>query len=93
MTGLDSKRQVGAFTPRTQRTTCDTRRRPAGGWRRVAARRGSGYWNRVANNDGVVTDENLFDEKANDTLAFRNVQRLRRRTQALHERLECFNCS
>src|SRR5271165_2247986 len=85
--------QGGVITPRTQRITCDTRRRPAGVWRRVAARRGSGYGNRVANNDGVVTDEYLFDEQSHDTLALRNVQRLRRRTQALHERLKCFGQS
>ena len=42
----------------------------------------------MADGDGVVTDENLFHEKSNDTLALRNVQRLRRRAHARHERRE-----
>jgi leucyl aminopeptidase (aminopeptidase T) len=36
----------------------------------------------VADDDGVVTDENLFDEKAHDTLALGDVQRLGRGMQA-----------
>jgi hypothetical protein len=42
----------------------------------------------VADRNGVVTDENLLHEKSNDTLALRNVQRLRRRAHKRHERRE-----
>jgi hypothetical protein len=42
----------------------------------------------VADGNGVVTDENLFHEKSNDTLALRNVQRSRRRAHTRHERRE-----
>jgi hypothetical protein len=35
----------------------------------------------VANNDCVVTDQNLFDQEPNDPLAFLNVQMFCRGTQ------------
>ena len=81
--------QGGSITPLTQNITSAIRRRStAGRWRRVIARRRSRYRDGVADGNGVVTDENLFHEKSNDTLALRNVQRLRRRAHARHERRE-----
>jgi hypothetical protein len=80
--------QGGVITPLTQKRTFPAARCEALGARTWFAARGrSGrYWDRVADGDCVVTDENLFDEKANDTLAFRHVQRLCRGMQPSHER-------
>jgi group II intron reverse transcriptase/maturase len=66
--------QGGVITPLTQTITCATRRRSAAGaGRRVLIRRGRRYGNRVADGDGVITDEHLFDKKSNDTLTLGDV--------------------
>src|SRR5882672_6064040 len=78
----------GLITPLTQKRTFSAARCRAFTARACLAVRGrSGwYWDRVADGDRVVTDENLFDQKPNDTLAFRHVERLRRGAQPSHER-------
>jgi RNA-directed DNA polymerase len=81
--------QGSPITPLTQKITSVIRRRDtSGSWRCVIARRRGRYRYGVADGNGVVTDENLFHEKSNDTLALHNVQRLRRRAHARHERRE-----
>src|ERR1039458_4955678 len=83
--------QGGPTTPLTQKITCAAARRGVvGSWRCVVSRGSRGYRDRVADDDGVVTDENLFDEQSDNTLTLDNVQRLRRGTQSRHERRQCF---
>jgi len=74
--------QGGPLTPRTQKVTCvvDRRKATGGGWCAIACGRGR-YRDRVANDDRVVTDEDLFDQESNDTLAFSHVQGLGRGAQ------------
>src|ERR1022692_686512 len=83
--------QGAPATPLTQKITCAAaRRRVVGSWRCFVSRGSRGYRDRVADDDGVVTDENLFDEQSDNTLTLDNVQRLRRGTQSRHERRQCF---
>ena len=86
--------QGSVITPLTQKRTCATSRRwVTESWRCVVSRRSSRYGDRMADDDGVVIDENLFDEQSNDTLTLNNVQRLSRRVQSVHERRKCFGQS
>src|SRR5208337_3632776 len=60
--------QGGPLTPLTQKITSVSRRRnTSGSRRRVIDRRRGWYRYGVADGNGVVTDQNLFDEKSNDT--------------------------
>jgi hypothetical protein len=84
----------GLFTPRTQKVILV----PGGtsilrwGWRRVAGAWSRGVdWDRVADDDGIVGDQNFLDQQANDALAFMDVKRLSTRAQAREKGRQAFS--
>jgi hypothetical protein len=81
--------QGGPMTPRTQKVTCPGRRpNHTGIRRRHSGRCGAGRPDRqrAANGDGVVTDQNLFDQQAQDLLALPYIECLGPRAQLTAKR-------
>ena len=81
--------QGGVVTPRTQKITCPGRRpNHTGIRRRHWGRCGAGRPDRqrVANGDGIVTDQNLLDQQAQDLLTLSDIECLGPRTQLAAKR-------
>src|SRR5712692_3879702 len=77
--------QGGPITPLTQKVTLAVW--PT--WRRTAVLWGARWdWDTVANGDGVVSHQDVFDYESYDSLALRDVQRLGSTAQAGEERRE-----
>src|SRR6266852_1022632 len=75
----------GLLTPLTQKVTLAVW--PT--WRRTAVLWGARWdWDTVANGDGVVSHQDVFDYESYDSLALRDVQRLGSTAQAGEERRE-----
>jgi RNA-directed DNA polymerase len=90
--GRDNDRgtpQGGVMSPRTQKITCPGRRpNHTGIRRRHSCRSGAGRPDRqrVANGDGIVTDQNLLDQQAQDLLALPYIECLGSRAQLAAKR-------
>ena len=73
----------GARTPRTQKITLASCGAVGAiwGWQAAIIRRYRGNGNAVTNDNGVITDEHLFDDEAHDALAFGDLERVGGATQ------------
>src|SRR6266446_6294636 len=77
--------QGGVVTPLTQKVTLAIW--PT--WRRTPVLWGARWnWDAVTNGDGVVPHQDIFDHEPYDSLALRDIKRLRRTAQAGEERCE-----
>src|SRR5450755_4909838 len=82
--------QGGPFTPRTQKQTLSAwrARGPTGGCRAALrwGRRTDG--NAMPDDDGVVADEDVFDDEAYDSLTLKDIKRVGSAAQTAEERRE-----